>query len=79
MTDPFLSREIVRRITGKVRGTAQVRQLQRQGVKYLTNGAGEPIFDGDGFPLVPRDAVSLAGVHNIDDEPRFDHLERKAG
>lgn len=77
MTDPFLSREIVRRITGKVRGTAQVRQLQRQGVKYLTNGAGEPIFDGDGFPLVPRDAVSLAAVHNVSQEPDWSKMRRK--
>lgn len=76
MTDPFLSRDVVQRITGKVRGQAQLRQLRRQGIRVLVNESGEPVLDADGYPLVPRDAVALADVHNLPFEPDWSKLRR---
>ena len=49
MNDPFLSRVEVARLSARRRADAQCRMLDRMGIEYLR--------DGDGRPLVVRDAL----------------------
>jgi hypothetical protein len=43
MPDAFLTRDDVRRLTGRARFSAQVRALQQMRVPFRVNAAGEPI------------------------------------
>jgi hypothetical protein len=43
MPDAFLSRDDVRRLTGRARYSAQVRALQQMKIPHRINAAGEPI------------------------------------
>jgi len=63
MSDPFLPRETVARITARVKASAQIRALDRLGIEYFK--------DAEGFPLVARDSLPGAKVDNIADQPRF--------
>ena len=67
MTDPFLHPDLLQRITGRVRGASQARELARRGIKYLVNSKGDPILDGNGHPLVPVDSIGLGGVYDTDE------------
>ena len=64
MPDPFLSREVVRRLTCRSRPLAQRRMLDKMGISY--------VVDGDGYPLV-RD--NLAGQTPTPAAPRWDRLQ----
>ena len=70
MSDPFLNPALIQRITGRVRGPSQAKELSRRGIKYLVNSKGDPILDGNGHPLVPVDSIGLGGVYDSD-EPDF--------
>ena len=43
MPDPFLSRDLVRRLTCRVKPTAQRRMLDRMGISYVLDGEGHPL------------------------------------
>lgn len=43
MREAFLTRDDVRRLTGRARFSAQVRALERMRIPHRVNAAGEPI------------------------------------
>jgi len=45
MSDPFASPEIIKRVTNRVRFTAQRRMLEKMGIPYLEGATGEPLVD----------------------------------
>lgn len=64
----FLTSQELRLLTGRIKHSAQIRQLRAQAIDYL--------IDADGHPLVLRATLaSRGGVHSPDLEiPDFDAL-----
>ena len=64
MPDPFLPRDTVRRLTCRVKPTAQCRMLDKMEIPY--------VLDGEGHPLV-RGVPAPGGTKAV---PNWDMLDR---
>ena len=69
MSDPFLTRAELRRITCRVKAVAQRKALERLGVRVVGT-------DAEGYPLVLREAYfGQAGPgERSDEEPNFSRI-----
>ena len=65
MTDPFLSRKYIARLTVKKNRMAQCRVLAKMGISFR--------LDAEGYPLVLARELSETKAHNTG--PDFSHFE----
>ena len=66
----FLSHDEVKHLTGRVKRLAQIRQLDRLGVRYY--------LDADGHPVVPRSQIEPAQPAAAEPEPDWSALHAPA-